>query len=151
MQCGVWNQMKIWSSHLLDNLSNCLMNLKNSGDSTGFEPDHIFIVIIFSNLSQKWKIDVSLVLKRFKLGIAFLSVVCIGNEEFPWAMTHQFGFFSFLFLSFKFYWWPACVADIRHHWYMKWYMKYFIYWTVEVKSTKPDDPRRYEGSLCNCM
>ena len=23
--------MKIWSSHLLDNLSNCLMNLKNSG------------------------------------------------------------------------------------------------------------------------
>ena len=38
MQCGVWNQMKIWSSHLLDNLSNCLVNLKNSGDSTGFEP-----------------------------------------------------------------------------------------------------------------
>ena len=40
MQCGarVWNQMKIWSSHLLDNLSNCLMNLKKSGDSTGFEP-----------------------------------------------------------------------------------------------------------------
>ena len=38
MQCGVWNQMKIWSSHLLDNLSNCLLNLKNSGDSTGFEP-----------------------------------------------------------------------------------------------------------------
>ena len=31
-------EMKIWSSHLLDNLSNCLMNLKNSGDSTGFEP-----------------------------------------------------------------------------------------------------------------
>ena len=30
--------MKIWSSHLQDNLSNCLMNLKNSGDSTGFEP-----------------------------------------------------------------------------------------------------------------
>ena len=30
--------MKILSSHLLDNLSNCLMNLKNSGDSTGFEP-----------------------------------------------------------------------------------------------------------------
>ena len=38
MKCGVWNQMKIWSSHLLDNLNNCLMNLKNSGDSTGFEP-----------------------------------------------------------------------------------------------------------------
>ena len=38
MKCGVWNQLKIWSSHLLDNLSNCLMNLKNSGDSTGFEP-----------------------------------------------------------------------------------------------------------------
>ena len=37
MKCGVWNQMKIWSSHLLDNLSNCLMNLKNTGDSTGFE------------------------------------------------------------------------------------------------------------------
>ena len=31
-------QMKIWSSHLLDNLSNYLMNLKNSGDLTGFEP-----------------------------------------------------------------------------------------------------------------
>ena len=24
--------------HLLDNLSNCFMNLKNSGDLTGFEP-----------------------------------------------------------------------------------------------------------------
>ena len=34
----VWNELKIWSSHVLDNLSNCLMNLKNSGDSTGFEP-----------------------------------------------------------------------------------------------------------------
>ena len=32
------NQLKTWSSHLLDNLSNCLLNLKNSGDSTGFEP-----------------------------------------------------------------------------------------------------------------
>ena len=29
--------MKISSSHLLDNLSNSLMNLKNSGDSMGFE------------------------------------------------------------------------------------------------------------------
>ena len=36
MKCGVWNQMKIWS--LLDDLSNCLVNLKNSGDSAGFEP-----------------------------------------------------------------------------------------------------------------
>ena len=35
---GVWNQMKIWSSHLLDNLSNCPMSLKNSGDSTVFKP-----------------------------------------------------------------------------------------------------------------
>ena len=26
------------TSHLQDNLSNCLMNLKNSGDSMGFEP-----------------------------------------------------------------------------------------------------------------
>ena len=32
-KCGVWNQMKIWSSHLLDNLSNCLMNLKNFSGS----------------------------------------------------------------------------------------------------------------------
>ena len=38
MKCGIWNQVKIWSSPLLGNLSNCLMNLKNSGDSTGFEP-----------------------------------------------------------------------------------------------------------------
>ena len=29
--------MKIWSLHLLDNLNSCLMNLKNSGDSTGNE------------------------------------------------------------------------------------------------------------------
>ena len=38
MKYGVWNEMKIWSSHLLDNLNNCLMNLINSGDSTGFGP-----------------------------------------------------------------------------------------------------------------
>ena len=30
--------MKIRSSHMLDNLSNCLMKLKNSCDSTGLEP-----------------------------------------------------------------------------------------------------------------
>ena len=33
MKCGVWNQLKIWSSHLLDNLSNCLINLKNFSGS----------------------------------------------------------------------------------------------------------------------
>ena len=44
-----WNQMKIWSSHLLDNLSNCLMNLKNSGDSTGFEPMTSTIPVQYSN------------------------------------------------------------------------------------------------------
>ena len=38
MHIYTYYQMKIWSSHLLDNLSNCLMNLKNSGDSTGLEP-----------------------------------------------------------------------------------------------------------------
>ena len=73
MNCGVWNQMKIWSSHLLDNLSNCLMNLKNSGDSTGFEPmssnpwvrqllklsskceDHIFSECIITNENLQLK------------------------------------------------------------------------------------------------
>ena len=30
--------MKIRSLELLDNLSNCLMNLRNSGESTGSEP-----------------------------------------------------------------------------------------------------------------
>ena len=49
MKCGVWNQLKIWSSHLLDNLSNCLMNLKNSGDSTGFEPMTSAIPVQCSN------------------------------------------------------------------------------------------------------
>ena len=49
MKCGVWNQLKIWSSHLLDNLSNCLMNLKNSGDSTGFEPMTSAMPVMCSN------------------------------------------------------------------------------------------------------
>ena len=37
MKCGVWNQLKIWSSHLLDNLSNCLplshLNFSGSWDN----------------------------------------------------------------------------------------------------------------------
>ena len=46
--------MKIRSSHLLDNLSNCLMNLKNSGDSTGFEPMTSAMLVQCSNqLSYK--------------------------------------------------------------------------------------------------
>ena len=42
-------QMKIRSSHLLDNLSNCLVNLKNSGDSTGFEPMTSAMLVQCSN------------------------------------------------------------------------------------------------------
>jgi len=34
MKCGIWNQVKIWSSHLLDNLSICLRNLKPICSST---------------------------------------------------------------------------------------------------------------------
>ena len=45
----LWCQMKIWSSHLLDNLSNCLVNLKNSGDSTGFEPMTSAVLVQCSN------------------------------------------------------------------------------------------------------
>ena len=41
--------MKIWSSHLLDNLSNCLMNHKNSGDSMEFEPMTSAIPVQSSN------------------------------------------------------------------------------------------------------
>ena len=40
--------MKICSSQLLDNLSNCLMNLKNSGDS-GFEPMTSAMPVLCSN------------------------------------------------------------------------------------------------------
>ena len=38
VRCLKLNADTVWSSHLLDNLSNCLMNLKNSGDSMGFKP-----------------------------------------------------------------------------------------------------------------
>ena len=44
-----WNQMKMWSSHLLDNLSNCLMSLKNSSDSTGLEPMTSAMLVQCSN------------------------------------------------------------------------------------------------------
>ena len=44
------SQVKIWTSHLLDNFSNnCLMNLKNSGDSTGFEPMTSAMLVQCSN------------------------------------------------------------------------------------------------------
>ena len=40
--------------HLLDNLSNCLMNLKNSGESTGFKPMTSAMLVQSSNqLSYK--------------------------------------------------------------------------------------------------
>ena len=47
--CTIFFQTKIWSSHLLDNLSNCLMHLKDSGDSTGFEPMTSVIPVQCSN------------------------------------------------------------------------------------------------------
>ena len=37
------------TSHWLDNLSNCLMKLKNSGDSTGFEPMTFALPVQCSN------------------------------------------------------------------------------------------------------
>ena len=49
-------QMKIWSSHLLDNLSNCLMNLKNSGDSISIKI-RIYIPVVWSwelEMTNKW-------------------------------------------------------------------------------------------------
>ena len=45
MKCGVWNQMKIWSLHLLDNLSNCPMNLEklsHEPEKTGSSPVEFF-------------------------------------------------------------------------------------------------------------
>ena len=48
-RAGPYGSYNKWSSHLLDNLSNCLMNLKNSGDSTGFEPMTIWYLHLISN------------------------------------------------------------------------------------------------------
>ena len=46
------------SSHLLDNLSNCLINLKNSADSTGFEPMTEVIIISPHSCESKCKKDI---------------------------------------------------------------------------------------------
>ena len=63
------NQMKICSSHLLDNLSNCLMNLKNSGDSTGFEPMTSAMPVQCSN-------QLSYELTQFRVGQLTCSQLC---------------------------------------------------------------------------
>ena len=89
MQCGVWNQMKIWSSHLLDNLSNCLMNLKNSGDSTGFEPMTSAMPVQCSNqLSYEvtqWRAGqfVGLMFSRER-NVIWKNVICSAVFEIKW-------------------------------------------------------------------
>ena len=74
--------MKIWSSHLLDNLSNCLMNLKNSGDSTEFEPMTSAMPVQCSNqLSYEFSHTVESRSIRFKHRTAY-------NISFIWHSFH---------------------------------------------------------------
>ena len=95
-----WNQMKIWSSHLLDNLSNCLMNLKNSGDSTGFEPMTSAMPVQCSNqLSYEvtqWRAGqfVGLMFSRER-NVVWKNVICSAvflksNEDMILALAGQF-------------------------------------------------------------
>ena len=99
--------MKRRSSHLLDNLSNCLMNLKNSGDSTGFKPMTSAMPVQCSNqLSYEvtqWRAGqfVGLVFSRKRnvcernvicsataLHITFLSEVLMALVQLPCTHTH---------------------------------------------------------------
>ena len=76
MKCGIWNQVKIWSSHLLDNFSNCLMNLKNSGDSTGFEP-------MTSAMPVQWSNQLSYEVTQLRAG-QFVGVMFSREENVVW-------------------------------------------------------------------
>ena len=81
--------MKIWSSHLLDNFSNCLMNLKNSGDSTGFEPMTSAMPVQCSNqLSYEvtqWRAGqfVGLMFSRER-NVIWKNVICSAVFEIKW-------------------------------------------------------------------
>ena len=49
MKCGIWNQVKIWSSHLLDNLSNCLMTIVSASQRSW-----VRIPLSHLNFSGSW-------------------------------------------------------------------------------------------------
>ena len=93
MQCGVWNQMKIWSSHLQDNLSNCLMNLKNSGDSTGFEPMTSAMPVQCSNQLKWMSLQLSFNDSCKDIHFSTISIKACSNQ---WNC-----FLSFLKINFK--------------------------------------------------
>ena len=78
---NILNQMKIWSSHLLDNLSNCLMNLKNSGDSTGFEPMTSVMPVQCSN-------QLSYEVTQLRAG-QFVGLVFSRERNVVWKMCYM--------------------------------------------------------------
>ena len=78
----------------------------------------IAIIIIIINLFQEIKDRPEFHLKEIQTGITFFSTVCIGNEEFSYAMKSiwvlPFFFFQILLMRSKFI---ACVSDRLNHWY----------------------------------
>ena len=83
-----YNQEKIWSSHLLDNLSNCLMNLKNSGDSTGFEPMTSAIPVQCSN-------QLSYEVTQWRAG-QFVGLMFSRERNVIWKNVESPEFFRFM-------------------------------------------------------
>ena len=89
-------QLKTWSSHLLDNLSNCLLNLKNSGDSTGFEPMTSALPVQCSNqLSYEvTQLRAGQYVFRFKRQLLKLSSKC-EDHVFSW-FKHRTSYITLL-------------------------------------------------------
>ena len=71
-------------SHLLDNLSNCLMNLKNSGDSTGFEPMTCALPVQCSN-------QLSYEVTQWRAG-QFVGLMFISSFDFKHRTAYNISF-----------------------------------------------------------
>ena len=67
-------------SHLLDNLSNCLMNLNNSRDSTGFEPMTSAMPVQCSN---QVSYEVTQFSSNPRREMSCFAVVCGQSEHYP--------------------------------------------------------------------
>ena len=75
MHCGVWNQMKIWSSHLLDNLSN-LSNLSNGISNPVESPEFFRFMRQLLKLSSKCEDHIFIWFKVHNVtGLKLLSII----------------------------------------------------------------------------
>ena len=102
----IWNQVKLWSSHLWTQFLNCVKKLENFRTSTGFEP-----------VTSRYRCDAltNWAMKPLTLGTAFITARIIASLDFIsavhiWSISY---IISSLIHSSREHWNPQMTSSQR--------------------------------------